>query len=131
MSLTTFRKAVQDELAADLGITFVPGLLEGPIENRDLGCVYAAGKSEVSDHVDDELIELRVRVFKRYQQQVDPELPLDPSALEALVESVQNALDDKQTTLGPWFLRVTRAEIDLEAQGIEVTVVGWQANVFG
>lgn len=130
VTLSQFRQNVQDELQTDLGIPFVGGKIEGPVGNSDLGCCWAAGKREVPEHVDDEQLELRVRVFVRYEQPIDPEVPIDTSPLEQLADRIQLSLKDKQTSLGVWFLRVTDVEIDPDRQALEVGVYGLQRNQF-
>jgi hypothetical protein len=130
VSLTTFRQNLQTALATDLAIAFVPGRLEGPVETRDLGCVYAAAKAAVGGHVDDEQIELRVRVFKQYERYgADPEVPWDPAPLEALEELLQTSVKTHATSLGPWFARWTATTFDIPRQGFEATVIGIQHSL--
>jgi hypothetical protein len=129
VSLAAFREAVRAELQADLGVPMASGPLGGPQENVAQGCVWTVGKREVGGHVDDEEIELRVRVFQLFTDRVMPENTYDPTALEDTLEAVQTALKDKQTLLGPWFYRVVALEIDYDAQAVDATVVGYQANL--
>lgn len=127
--LTGFREALQAQLADALGIPFKPGMLEGPIENMPaLGCCWISRVNEVSGRVADEQIEARVRVYKRYEQQIDAETPIDPSPLEAYVEALQASVQAAQTGLGPWYQRLTAAQIDPATQGVEVTIVAWARN---
>lgn len=128
-TLSSFRAAVQAQLAAALGIAFVAGRLEGPIQGRDLGCVFPAAVAEVSPNVSEETLELRARVFKRFQQQLDAETPVDPAPLEALAEQIQAAIKAVETTLGPWFARVTRVDIDTQRQSVEAVIVGFGSNI--
>ena len=130
MSLTNFRAAVRDRLQTVTGIPMIDGYLEGPIETRDLGCVWPVAKREDEDNAALERIELRARIFKRYVRSTNPETPIDPSELEALAETVQGGLDDIQGSAGPWYFRVTGIEFDVVTNGIEFTVEGVQLNVF-
>lgn len=127
-SLGAFRTAVIDQLQTDLGIEFKPGMLIGPIESRDLGSVYAPRVVEVSGRVQEEEITLVVRVFKQFQQQIDPESPYDPSPLEDLVDQLQASVKANQTNAGVWYQRLVAADVDVTVQGVEATIVGRALN---
>jgi hypothetical protein len=127
--LTNFRQAIEAQLQTALGISFVPGQLRGPIENRDLGCCFPVGVSEVPAHVSDEELSIRARVFKRYQAPTDPEVPIDPGPLELLAEAIQVAVKAIETSVnGAWFARVVSVTIDTDRQGVEALIVGYGAN---
>ena len=132
-SLRQLREALQTELQNDLNIPFVAGKIDGPIENRDLGCAWGAGVEEVAGQVNDQTMLVNVRVFKRWNQQIDPEVPNhDPGPLEDLGEAIQAAIEDKQATLAPsavWFCRVTGFDIDIDTNSVEARVLGYRANV--
>jgi hypothetical protein len=130
ITLTGFREAVQAELQVDIGIDFVPGVLVGPVEGRPLGCVWCAGKKEADDNVGDEIIEVHVRAFQAVVLPQDPTVPVDPGPLEELADQIVAALKDKQTAFGPWFTRITELELDMETQGLEITLIGRQENQF-
>src|SRR5215204_3921738 len=134
MSLTTFREAVQTELQTDLGITFVGGTITGPVDDRDIGCVWIASMQPMEDAVV-QAIDLRVRVFKLWRQP-DSYPSLDPSALETLAEQVQASLVDIRASAtiratGVWFLQsVASVEIDPETYGVEAQIIAARQNPF-
>ena len=135
MSVATFREAVRAELETDLQIPFKSGLitfLEGTGSVRgDVGCVWVAGYRENGDSVQEQIIDLRVRVYRKFIQVRDPLNAIDPTALEDTAELVESALRDKQAAqFGVWFFRPVSTEIDLATQGVEVTVTAIRANPF-
>jgi hypothetical protein len=125
---------VQDELERDLGITFYGGTINGPIDDRDVGCVWIASLAPMEDAVV-QAVEVRIRVFKRWRQP-DSYPSLDPSELEDLAEQVQASLVDIRTSeavrnSGAWFLQtIASVEIDPDTYGIEATMVAARANPF-
>ncbi len=129
-ALSAFREALRAELQADLGIEMVAGMLEGGElrPRRTLGSVWVSAK-EVGDPAMDEILEAKVRVFPAYQQQRNPEQPLDPTPLEDVAEAIQLSVGASRTTLGPWFVAWQRTEIDLEDQAVEVTFLGRQLQL--
>jgi hypothetical protein len=136
LSLKSFRFAVRDELATRLGLPFLDGYVEGPIQTRDLGCIWSVGKRENDENVQEEIVELRARVFRRWVQVRDEQQPIDTGPLEDMAESIQTALKDDQVRVtwqqehGIWMFRVTQVEIVLERQAVEATIVALQANLF-
>lgn len=127
-SLGAFREAVQAELAEDLGVRFKGGKIDGPVTENDLGCCWSEGKAEVSGRVDEEQLFVRARIFLRFKPREGPEDVTDSRPLEDLAEKVQLAIRDKQTTLGPWYCRVTEVETNIDLQYVEAQIVGWQDN---
>ena len=127
-SLTTFREAVTSALSTALGVDFVAGMVDGPIEGRNLGCAWMLGVAEREENVQEEWLDLKVRVFSAWSQIGAPERPFDPALLEEWAETIQTTLKPSITALGPWEARVTGVEFDMEQQGIEVSVLGWQPN---
>jgi hypothetical protein len=128
VSLTTIRQGLQAELQADLGIRMVAGIINAPDDTEDIGCVWVAGLSQRND-VQAEDIEIHARVLLQYKQ-TEPKLR-DPAALEALAESVQTSLRDKQAgQFGMWMYDLTQIEIDLENNFVEATIVATTQNPF-
>lgn len=126
--LTTFRKQLERHLEEQLGIPFVSGALDGPLE-QDLGCTFPGSKTEVPGHVQDEDLVVRIRVFLAHPGQ-GVELPPDPAPLEELAEKLQLALKEKQTGLGPWYQRWISTEFDIEEGfGFESYVIARQQNL--
>ena len=128
VALTGYRQGLQDTLASLLApIEFFAGRIDTPQENRDVGCVYVTGKREGADVATEE-IELVVRVFKQWKLEQGYTQP-QVAALESLVEEVQVALRDVQTTMGPWMFRVVQVEVLYELSAVEATVLATQANL--
>lgn len=137
MSYTATRQLVQTELASILGIAFVGGRVDGPIEDRDLGCVWTSTIAPADD-ITVQNVDIRVRVFKQWKLNDlatgDEELLL--AALEALAEQVQAALSTIKASgsmlaTGAWFLQtIPDIEIDTESAGIEASVIVARANPF-
>lgn len=131
MSLTTFRQAVAADIAAALGIArVIDGRVEGPAEREDIVCSWPVGKTESRDSAHLEEIEVAVRVLKAFRQERDPKKPHDPAPLEAALEAIQAGSSDIQASAGPWFWRPVELTIDMDAQAVDVRVVGTQWNQF-
>jgi len=132
-AMATLRQGIRAELATDLGIQMVDGMLNAPagIARRDLGCVWVPGFGEKDDDVDTQMIDVRIRIYQQKIEQRNPEDPVDPTKLEDFAEAVELALRDKQAgQFGVWFFRVRATEIDLESQGVEMSVIAMRANPF-
>lgn len=136
-SLTDFRVNLQDYLQAQLGIEFVGGMIDGPVEDRKIGCAWTASVEEWPDDVLLEQINVSVRIFLPWRQ---PQGTTNPTPavrdLEQLAEDLQVILKPVQAaasggTLGPWQFRLTGVEIDLETNGIEGSIQALQSNPFG
>jgi hypothetical protein len=128
-SLTDFRTNVQSTLALALGITFESGILEGPIEDRTVGCCWSEGKREWAQDVNLEEILLKGRVLLQWKQQQGLN-NLQLSTLEELLEDVQAALKPIQVSSGPWQFRLSEIEIVYEQNGVEFSLSALQANLF-
>ncbi len=136
-TLAQFRSATRAMLEAALSAApyevdyWVDGKVESS-ENLDaLGCVWSVGFSEapIDDNVQLEALTLHARVFRRYSQEFDSEVPaISPEPFEEILEAIQAAFKVNQTALGPWYARVTEGEIDLERQMVEVRIMGMQQN---
>ena len=128
-SLGAFRSALLSQLSEDLGIEFKSGLLVGPIEGRDLGSVYTDRIAEVSGRIQEDELLAVVRVFKAFEQQLDPQQPYDPAPLENLIDQLQASVKAHQTGIsGVWFQRLTMATVDPVVQGVEATILGRALN---
>lgn len=132
--ITTFRQAVQDELATDLGVTFHAGapVFSGPIQEANTGFCWADGVTQL-DPASEQDITVRARVYRRF---VEPQGfdDLNPAGLEEMAEAIQAALADKIATpgtFGVWLIQVAAVEIDHETQSVTATVVGRLANQAG
>lgn len=128
MSLTTIRVGIQTELQRELGIRFVAGMLVGPIDTGNLGCVWTPGVRERANVQEQDVI-LKSRVYLQWKP--TDETLRDPAALENLAETFLTALRDEQVNqYGVWMYRVAEIEIDLETNGIEATITAVRANPF-
>lgn len=127
--LTDIRELIRDTLAADLGLRFVDGRLDGPQERGSLGCVWTDRVEEDEDDVNYAVVTVGVRVFLRYERSREPSKPIDPAPLEQLVEKIQLSLRAKHSATAANFLRVVSAQIDLERRGVEVSVRAWTENL--
>lgn len=130
MSLTSFRQAVQQQLAVALGIEVLSGKIDQALPDRDVGCVWVAGVREYGSNVNVEEVIGKVRVFKQWEQ-TQAYQQGDIDELEALVETVQSALKAIGTAGPLWYFRVTEVELLIEEHGIEATLVGYEQNIAG
>lgn len=129
MSIVTFRQAVQTELATDLAIDVEAGVpLFDRSDDRTIGFVWVERIAEDPQDVQIEVVTLGVRVFQQWKQQQGTHRPVD--VFEALMESIQTSLKDKQTTLGPWMFRVVELVPDYENMHVTATVEARQSNLF-
>jgi hypothetical protein len=128
MSLTDIRSGLQTYLQTTLGYRMVAGIIEGPVEDENLGCVWTTG-GQRADDAESELVTVHVRIFLQWKQD-EPTLR-DPAALEALVDSVGAALKPIQSGLaGAWFFGIPEWEIDLETNGAEFVVTCRRSDPF-
>ena len=128
-TLTEFRQALADLLSTELGITFIDGMLEGPVEKQDLGCTATVAVAEDDrTSIVAELVEVRVRIFKAFTSRKSPTDAVDPAPFEDLIETVAEIIGSHQTGLGMWFQRVTRAEVDYERHSVTFSVLAETAN---
>jgi hypothetical protein len=139
VSFSSICQAIIGELNTDLGgqgYTFEHGWVDDAAsaasERANRGFVYGIAKRENSDNVNEEQIEIGIRVFPNFQQRRGH--PRDATTFEDVAETLQTSLKDKQTTLpqaaGAWFLRVTELDIDHERQMVEARVIVWQFSTF-
>jgi hypothetical protein len=126
--ITTFRQAIATGLATALSIEFVPGKLDGPQRQRDLGCTFPDVIAEISGRVQEETLVVKARVFKQAHIQVAPERPIDPTELETVAAAIQTWAATHQTSIGPWFMRVVSIQFDIAQWGLEAVFVGTSAN---
>jgi hypothetical protein len=131
VTLSQFRQNVQDTLAAGLGVTMVPGLLDGPNQFGEWrGSVYVQRVQEDPSRVAEEQLYLIVRVFAPFSSEgvISPNNPYDPTPLEDMVDKLQQVVAANQTGLGAWYQRITAVEIDPVNQGLQATVFAYTDN---
>ena len=126
--LKTFRLQLQTQFEEAFGFKFVPGRLDGPITDRNLGCVWISQGGELAGDVNTAQLAATVRVFRKFPGQIEPTKPLDPSPLEEYVELLQATIKDHSTGLGPWFQRLVTWEIDPVTQGVEAVIIALEQN---
>lgn len=128
MSLTDVRLGLQGYLTTALSVRMVAGVIEGPVADEDIGCVWVTGGQSAGD-AESEIVTVHVRLFRRFSPDT-PELR-DPAALEADVDKVKTALKATQAGLaGAWFFLVNEWELDLETNGTEYVVTCWRTDPF-
>lgn len=128
--LTEFREAIQAQLEAAIGIPFVAGTINGPVGDRNIGCVWVASVNNMDDLIDVQTIDLRVRAFRQWKQETTPGYqPEHVEALETLAEQVQTGLAAIQASLASvWYFHVVGVELDLETMGVEASLIAYQQN---
>src|SRR5579872_1093565 len=111
--LTDYRNALANVIAEGLSVPVVPGMLEGPQTDRDVGSLYCRLVAEVPTRVGEETIISVLRLFKQYDQQVDKSTSFDPTPLETWLDQLQAVIAANNTGLGPWFQRIVSFTIDI------------------
>lgn len=126
------RSEIQTRLSDAIGIKFVAGVIQGPVMNRELGCVFFNRVDEDGENVLVQTMRLTARAFQKWINQTDPnlELPYDPSKLERWTELMQVTLAPG-VDLGPWQVRVTSVLADYDVQGVEASILAYSYNLFG
>lgn len=134
---------VAAKVAAATGLRIEPGFLgDGPLDSN-LGCVFPASRNERAGNVDQEEIEVRVRLFLGMtisRRSRGGTQAVDLAPLTEWVDQVYDALEEfiaevpaAGETGGPgrtWFARPTGSAIDPLGQFADIAVVGVQANRF-
>ncbi len=129
-------EAVRAELQADTGIEFVAGHveLEGGVARRDRGYVRVEGFARSDDNALWETIDLRVRVYLRYEEPRSDEEPVDPTSLYEAGETLRDALANRRrltdSTGQVWLLALRGVEYDHELQGAEAILSAGRENPF-
>jgi hypothetical protein len=118
---TKFRQALQVALAAHfkqagLEIAFEAGIIEGPQQDLDIGCVWFEGKRPQGRDSNNEEAFFQVRVLRRFKQDQGATVPRGDSEEE--LETTFEMLEDG--------LLAVINRIDLQnASGIDLT--GWES----
>lgn len=129
--ISEFRQNVQDMFKNELGISFVPGLLDGPNQTMDwLGSVYVRRIQEDPARIAEQQVFLTMRVYAPFSSQgvISPSEPYDPAPLEEMASKILDAIARNQTGLGAWFQRVTAIDIDPETQGVQASILAYSSN---
>jgi len=128
VSLTDIRQGLQDYLQAQLQVRFVAGIIDGPVEDQDIGCAWTTGGARADD-AESEDVTIHVRLLRQYSE-TTPALR-DPAQLEADVDAVKAALKGIQSSLaGAWFFSVVEWESDLETNATEYVITCRRTDPF-
>lgn len=130
--LTDFRTALAAIIEPVLGMPVRPGKLNGPLE-QTAACIYSVGRSEDPTVVREEDLEVRVRVFRDHRpRSTNPAMPRDPTELEEWVQQIMAVVGQHyggDDLAGTWYARPISGEVDDDAQGIEVVIIGHRVGV--
>jgi hypothetical protein len=127
--LTVLRQKLQQQFANDLKIMFVGGRLTGGVQSQPLGCCWVQAVGELAGRVDEEAIQVGVRVFLQHEQQLDPEVPVDPAPLEDTAAALQQSVRGYQTGIpGIWLQRIVQVTLDPESRMVEAVVLAMTGN---
>ena len=144
---TKFRRALQTALAkhfkdAGLAIAFEGGIIGGPQDSRDIGCVWFEGKRPQGRDGNNEEAFFQVRVLRQFKQDQGGENPRESfnAELERTFEILEDGLLANLTLplleansgqdLAGWESYFTVTEVvknDLE-QYVQATLTAWARN---
>jgi len=130
-AMTTFRGQLAAHLQSSLGIEFLPGIITGPVADRDVGCVWTAGIVPFEDNAQVAAVQVMVRVLQRTPGPLDTPAGVEEAmaGLEQIAEDLSAALlAVKYSLLGVWYFRVLNMELDLEENGCEATIQAFREN---
>jgi hypothetical protein len=129
---TGFRQTMQEMFARELGITMVPGLLNGPNTTfgETIGSLSFRRIQEDPSRVAEQQLYLVLRVYPPFSEAavISMNAPYDPTPLEQLAAQIVDAIARNQTGLGAWFQRVTAFDFDPEDQGLQATIFAYSSN---
>ncbi len=110
----------------------VPGQLSGPMPDLDRGSAWVESASVVDGAVDEENIDLHLRIIKRLiVPRAGDITPFDPTVLEQIAETVQTSLSGlPYGSLGVQSLQWQGTEFNLAEQWVEVTFRAWTRNAY-
>ena len=125
---TLFRQALQADLALAFGFDFVGGPVNGPIDDRDVGCVWWESKRPFPRDGNEEENIYRVRVFKLWKQDKGMTTQGNVVPLEDDAEALEAALKAVLTTVGHQFFTVTEVIPNYSEQYVEAALVAYDRN---
>jgi hypothetical protein len=129
MSLSAFREAIVGYVATAVSISqVVDGYVEGPIESGDLICSWVEVVGKNPEHALEQLVDVRIRVFKQCPMEVAPEEPIDCTDLETVVDQVQAAIAAHQDGDGPWFQEFISAQFTPRRKMVEISILAHDYN---
>lgn len=125
-----FRASLQASLAAVLQIDFQPGPIEGPLTDRNLGCVWWERKRPFSrdGNLEEDFYVVRVfKLFKLDQGAIEPRQTI-AEHLEDVAEELEAALQAVLTTSGHWFFNVLEVAPNYTQQAVEARLTAYDRN---
>lgn len=128
---TTFRANLQATLSAALtGYTWVAGPPpNGKVPDQEaLGFVWVERQAMDTSNKLLEAITCGVRMYVLWDQQIDPQTPDDPTALEQAASDLQTTLKPDGTPGDPWYFDVETIDFDHGNGYIEAAVTGHRWN---
>lgn len=125
---TAFREALQADLKEAFGFDFVGGPVAGPIEDRDVGCVWFETKRPMARDGNEEENFYRIRVFKLWKQDQGMTTQGNVVPLEENAEALETALKAILTTVGHQFFTVTEVTPNYDGQYVEASLVAYDRN---
>jgi hypothetical protein len=127
---SSFRTTLQAILQEALEIPFEPGVIDGPQQDRDVGCVWWEGKRPFGRDGNVEENYYRVRVLRRFMQDqggVEPRQTVN-ELLEETGELLEAALQAVLTQVGHGFFNVMEVSPDYERHAVEAQLVAYDRN---
>jgi hypothetical protein len=125
---TAFREKLQADLAAALGIEFVGGPVAGPVEDRNVGCVWWETKRPWGGDFNVEEDTFRVRVFRLWKQDQGMTTQGNVVPLEEDAEKLEAALIAIVGALGQGFFNVVQVSPDYDRQYVEAVLTAYDWN---
>lgn len=131
-----FVRGLADELSRRLETSdgepmpFEEGPLDGPQQDRDVGCVWFEGKRPFSRDGNQEENYYRIRVFKRFMQDQGGEEPKATvhAHLCEVQEELEAALQALLIAIGHQFFNVVEVTPDYQRQSIEAQLTAHDRN---
>lgn len=129
---TVFREQLQAALATELGIEFVGGPIDGPISDRNAGCVWWESKTPFARDFNIEQNTFRVRVFRLWKQDDGVTTQQNVVPLEDDAEALELALQAVLTQIGPTdrtnYFNVNSVTADYGRQYVEAVLLWFTDN---
>lgn len=125
-----FRQELQTALRTALQIDFQPGVIDGPQQDRDVGCVWWEGKRPFARDGNEEENFYRVRVLRRFMQDqggVEPRQTVN-EVLEQTAEALEDALKAILITAGHQFFNVVEVSPDYQGHFVEAQLTAYDRN---
>lgn len=125
-----FRQALQAALQTELDIPFFAGVIDGPQQDHDVGCVWWEGKRPFARDGNEEENFYRIRVLRRFMQDQGAAEPRATVAdlLERTAEDLEDALKAILITAGHQFFNVVEVSPDYPQHLVEAQITAYDRN---